>query len=250
MRTYLFIVLLIAIYWIGCGKRQAAAFNPAALSRHQWELVRYASGIGQTNLIEGSRITLRFEGDILVGRAGCNDYFASWEHRGHDYIAVSGQIGTTEMYCDGFMKQEALYLTLLSEASTFIVNDTVLQLSGPSGFLVFAPTRPDGAPPEAYRQFLSGYFMAGNEVSIFRDCADTTVVFWLEDETNTLDSLYRATSGGQEYQPVLLEIDALKMPRLNLGYASEYDGLIKVKRIRKIALPDPEDACFLSMTWG
>lgn len=123
-------------------------------------------------------------------------------------------------------------------------------MSGPAGFLVFAPTRPDGAPPEPSRQFLAGYFLGGNEASIFRDCADTTVVFWLEDETNTLDSLYRATTGGQEYQPVLLEIDALKMPRLNLGYASEYDGLIKVERVRKIAAPDPEDACFLKMTWG
>lgn len=248
IRSFLF--ALIALSILGCKEQYPPAANPGALSRHQWELVRYASGIGQTNPIEGSRITLRFQGDTLVGNAGCNEYFASWEYRGHDYIAVSGQIGTTEMYCDGFMKQEVLFLTLLSEASTFIVNDTALQLSGPSGLLVFAPTRPGGAPPEPSRQFLAGYFMAGNEVSIFRDCADTTVVFWLEDETKALDSLYQAATGGKEYQPVLLEIDALKMPRLNLGYASEYDGLLRVKRIRKIALPDPEDACFLSMTWG
>ncbi|MCB9049214.1 MAG: hypothetical protein H6556_07245 [Lewinellaceae bacterium] len=56
-----------------------------------------------------------------------------------------------------------------------------------------------------------------------------------------------AATGAQEYQPVLLEIDALKLPRLNLGYASEYDGLIRVMRIRKMALPDPEDACFVTI---
>ncbi len=250
MRTYLFVIALLILYTLGCREKKDNPFHPEALARHQWELTQYASGIGITNPIEGSRITLRFRGDTLAGRAGCNDYFASWEYRGYDYLAVSGQIGTTEMYCDGLMKQEALYLNILSEASTFIVSDTALQLSGPAGFLVFAPTRPDGAPPEPSRQFLAGYFMAGNEVSIFRDCADTTAVFWLEDETNTLDSLYQAATGGSEYQPVLLEIDAIKMPRMNLGYASEYDGLIRVKRIRKIALPDPEDACFLSMTWG
>lgn len=250
MRSYLLVITLLILYTLGCREKKPTPFHPENLARHQWELARYASGIGQTNPIEGSRITLRFQGDTLVGNAGCNDYFASWEYRGHDYIAVSGQIGTTEMHCDGFMKQEALYLNILSQVSTFIVNDTLLQLSGPAGFLAFAPTRPDGAPPEPSRQFLSGYFMAGNEVSIFRDCADTTVVFWLEDETHTLDSLYHAATGGQEYQPVLLEIDALKMPRSNLGYASEYDGVIKVKRIRKIAAPDPRDQCFRRMTWG
>lgn len=250
MKSYLLVIALLILYTLGCRGKKNNPFRPEALSRHQWELVRYASGIGQTNPIEGSRITLHFEGDTLRGLAGCNGYFANWEYRGYDYLAVSGQVGTTEMYCDGLMKQEALYLDILSQASTFIVNDTLLQLSGPAGFLVFVPAGPDGTPPEPSRQFLAGYFLAGNEVSIFRDCADTTVVFWLEDETNALDSLYRTATGGQEYQPVYLEIEARKLPRLNLGYASEYDGLIRVTRIRKVALPDPEDACFRGMTWG
>lgn len=223
---------------------------PAALFAREWQLVQYATGIGTTNPIEGSRITLRFEGDTLSGHAGCNQYFGNWEYRGFDSIAVSGQIGTTKKYCEGFMKQEHLFLNLLSGAGRFIVGDTFLVLSGAPGLLVFAPAPGEGETADGEAPFLSGYFMAGNEVSIFRDCADTTAVFWLEDETNTLDSLYRATTGGQEHQPVLLEIEARKLPRSKLGYASEYDGLIRVKRIRKIARPNPQDACFSRMTWG
>lgn len=241
MKTCLWQISLLAFLFWGCKQNP---FHPEALANHEWLLVQYGNGFGTTSLLQGSRITLRFEGDKISGNAGCNEYFGNWQHQGLDMLHFSDQIGATKKYCEGVMKQEDLYLRMLPGMTTFIVNDTTLELSGPSGFLFFTPRLPEGTPPKKVNTRILGYYTAGNEVSVFRDCADTTVTYWLEDETNQLDSIYKSVTNGEEYQPVLLEIEADKLPRLNLGYASEHDGLIRVKRILRAALPDPKDGCF------
>ena len=254
MRNLILLLILIALGLLACEDRQNPA-NPQEeneLAGSAWQLVQYSSGTGQTSPLSGSVITLQFQGDTLNGRAGCNHYFGEWEYRGGDSLAVSGQIGSTEMFCEGLMKQEQLYLQLLSEATRYAIKDSLLTLRGRAGTLTFRrlSAETQAQPTTESAQPFRGYFRAGNEVSIFRECADTTVVFWLEDTSGTLDSLYRQTTNNKEYEPVLLEMEAVKLPRLDLGYASEYDGLMRVVRVRRIEMPNPQDSCFARMTWG
>ncbi len=247
MKTTILFLLLGAIGFIGC---EQAPFYPEKLNDREWELVRYSQGFGTTSVIAGTTITLRFSKDSITGSAGCNDYFGNWAYRELDLIAFSGQIATTERFCEGKMKQEDLYLRILSGISTFVVNDSILELSGPDGMLFFKPKSTGQISAVPPTDILLGYYMAGDEVSVFRDCADTSVVYWLEDTTLSLDSLYLQKTKGEQYQPVLLEIEAAKLPRLDLGYASEYDGLIRVVKIRRMALPDEKDGCYQLFTWG
>lgn len=221
------------------------------LRAQPWLLVQYTSGLGLTNPISGSEITLNFDEKELNGKAGCNSYFGEYEWRSQDSLVVSGQIGSTKMFCEKFMKQEQLYLMLLSEVSTYSLKDSLLELNGPNGQLIFIAQRAGDNAMIERPQLLTGYYIMGNEVSVFRDCAaDTSITFWLQEDSGLLDSLYKKTTDQQEYQPVYMEIEALRQPPLMLGYASEHSGLVQVRRIRKIELPDKESPCFKKMSWG
>lgn len=221
------------------------------LRAQPWRLVQYTSGLGLTNPISDSEITLHFADKELNGNAGCNSYFGEYEWRGQHELVISGQIGSTKMFCEKFMKQEQLYLMLLSEVTAYSLEDSLLELSGPNGQLVFVAQRAGDNAMIERPQLLTGYYVMGNEVSVFRDCAtDTSLTFWLEENSGLLDSLYKQTTDQQEYQPVYMEIEALRQPPLMLGYASEHSGLIQVRRIRKIELPDKDSPCFKKMSWG
>jgi len=62
--------------------------------------------------------TLEFASNRLSGAAGCNRYFGGYELDG-DRIIVRG-VGSTEMACEApIMRQEAAFLTALSEAQRY-----------------------------------------------------------------------------------------------------------------------------------
>lgn len=247
-RCLLSLPVLISLIGLGCRQPETTL---AELKAQRWQLVQYTSGLGLTNPISGSEITLEFADDQLHGAAGCNEYFGEYEWRGPGNLAVSGQIGSTEKFCDEVMKQEQLYLMLLSEVTNYQLSTNSLKLSGPSGELVFQRKPQRQNKTVEMPQLLSGYYIMGNEVSVFRDCElDTTFTFWLMDESGTLDSAYKSITDKREYEPVYLEIEALRQPALMLGYASEHTGLVRVRRIRKIRLPDRKEPCFQQIRWG
>jgi heat shock protein HslJ len=80
-------------------------------------------------IIEGTALTLEFDGERVHGSAGCNRYF------GPATIGETVQIGplaTTMMYCshpEGVMEQERRFLDLLGEADSVRVEDDLLELS-------------------------------------------------------------------------------------------------------------------------
>lgn len=64
--------------------------------------------------IEDAAPTLSFEEGNINGTTGCNGYFGSYTLDGTNLTI--GQVGQTEMYCDGRMEQEQAYLQMLMAA--------------------------------------------------------------------------------------------------------------------------------------
>jgi heat shock protein HslJ len=71
----------------------------------------------------------------LAGRAGCNQYSASFTLSGEDAIKLSAAIAT-RMFCgepSGVMEQEAAFLKALEAISRYRIEGEKLHLSGEAG---------------------------------------------------------------------------------------------------------------------
>ncbi|MEJ2188664.1 MAG: META domain-containing protein [Acidobacteriota bacterium] len=124
-------------------------FSLADLEGSTWKLVEIGRGEPAPPQPE---IWLRFEGDKVVGNAGCNRYFGGiTEGETADSIAFSA-MGATRMACrEETMRLESRYLGALAETSHFRFSGGRLVLSGGtenvSSRLVFTPLEPE--PPMA-----------------------------------------------------------------------------------------------------
>ena len=97
-----------------------------------WILQSYA---GQLALPD-KMVTAEFMADgQLVGIGGCNNYFGSYQLDGNA-ISIAG-VGSTEMWCEGAMDQEAAFLGMLLQAESWALADGTLTINTAAGELVF-----------------------------------------------------------------------------------------------------------------
>ncbi len=114
-----------------CGGSGAGTLKDTA-----WEL----ESLGGNDLLPGTTITLKFEGEQISGSAGCNQYGGSYQ-AGADSFSV-GDTFATEMGCmepEGILAQESAYLTALGTAATYQVAGDRLEVYDDAGaqILVF-----------------------------------------------------------------------------------------------------------------
>jgi heat shock protein HslJ len=118
------------------GKNQLIyqKYQPAGLTgKYQLDSI----GLGSTvsRIIAGTNITANFAPDgNLTGSAGCNDYFARFRVSA-DGVTISG-IGSTKKYCaepGGVMTQEATYLSILQNVTSYSTINNQLNLMDASG---------------------------------------------------------------------------------------------------------------------
>ncbi|HUV92672.1 MAG TPA: YbaY family lipoprotein [Anaerolineales bacterium] len=103
------------------------------LEDHLWILERY----GGQEVLPDTRITAEFKDNQVIGPAGCNNYFASYERT--DSTLEVGPIGATRMMCsdpEGIMEQESGYLALLESANTYQIEAGQLKVQNASGEVV------------------------------------------------------------------------------------------------------------------
>lgn len=83
---------------------------------------------------EGVTTTLFLSGGQVVGDAGCNSYFGSYELDG-DALTFPSTFGATQKLCeDQLMAVEAAYLPLLQETATWAIDEAgALSLAGTEG---------------------------------------------------------------------------------------------------------------------
>jgi heat shock protein HslJ len=139
-----------------------------SLEGTRWTLESYLTSESElADVLPGAEITARFQEGQVVGSAGCNSYFGSYEVEG-DSLAI-GAIGSTEMYCgpEEVMDQEGAYLSALGSASSFSIAGDQLHLVWASGdtvltFSVLQPAPLVGTP----WKLVSFYDGVGGVVSV------------------------------------------------------------------------------------
>jgi uncharacterized lipoprotein YbaY len=103
------------------------------LEDHLWILERY----GGEEVLANTRITAEFRDNQVIGPAGCNNYFASYERT--DSTLEVGPIGATRMMCsdpEGIVEHESGYLVLLESANTYQIKAGQLKVQNASGEVV------------------------------------------------------------------------------------------------------------------
>lgn len=116
--------------------------SKADLANTRWRLVSYGEQGSETQVIEGTEVTLQFEeGNQAGGSGGCNTFGAQYEVL--DGRLAFTEIISTEIACtvDGVMEQEQQYFQALQNAGEFELTEGQLTIryNEGQGALNFVP---------------------------------------------------------------------------------------------------------------
>lgn len=105
--------------------------DAAVLESKTWVLISYGTEGQLKTVLEGVEITATFNPDEaeVSGSSGCNHYFGDYKVTGSELSVFN--IGWTEMACltpEGVMEQEQLFLSMLTAAERFQVQEGQLTL--------------------------------------------------------------------------------------------------------------------------
>ncbi|OCB76516.1 hypothetical protein [Flavobacterium crassostreae] len=92
---------------------------------------------------------------------------------------------------------------------------------------------------------LEGKLSIGFEVSSFRPCNDT-LDYWIEDNSGKMDLQYTKLVGPKNqasYKEVYCSLKGIQLPKLQEGFAADYDGYIQTIRIIKMDTIYPNKNC-------
>ncbi len=97
-----------------------------------WMLVSLGSPDQPTQITPGASVTARFSEDgSLTGNAGCNSYAASYTVQ--DGSLAITQPASTRMFCSLGMEQEAAYLGAISQAESYVITGSRLEITYDGG---------------------------------------------------------------------------------------------------------------------
>lgn len=112
---------------------------PATLVGTSWVATMYNTGTeAVTNVLEGTTLTANFAEDgQLNGSAGCNNFMSSYTLDGQS-IAIQPPATTRKMCSEpaGIMEQEAAFVTMLPQATTYTISGNNLELRTAEGALI------------------------------------------------------------------------------------------------------------------
>ncbi|MEC5395738.1 hypothetical protein [Bergeyella sp. RCAD1439] len=112
-----------------------------------------------------------------------------------------------------------------------------------------APTPQKSAPAQPTNLSKSsllwkGKLILGHETASFSPCGSTSA-YWIIDESSTLDSLYAQANrnASSPYPETYCEVIAEEHPKAEEGFAADYDGTLKVKKVLKVAPWTSTNSC-------
>ncbi|NMA73994.1 MAG: hypothetical protein GX963_07485 [Bacteroidales bacterium] len=102
----------------------------------------------------------------------------------------------------------------------------------------------DVGQDEVTVKLVKGILIIGDEGSSFRACNDS-LDYWVEDETNQLDSLYykEVEYDLETYIPVYAELVVIDRGEGAGGYAEAYESIYEVKEVRVLRRWNEESDC-------
>ena len=123
--------LLLMVLPAGLVLSLAACGSGPSLEDTEWVLESYGKPGNLQAVLEDTEITAEFKSDEdkVGGSAGCNSYFAGYDISENE-LTIRPPIGSTMMACpEPVMEQEQQYISLLSNAEAFQLEDGKLTIS-------------------------------------------------------------------------------------------------------------------------
>jgi heat shock protein HslJ len=118
------VVVAMVFVWALAGCKSTDALNDT-----NWLLV----SLNGQSAIPDAQVTISFEAGQINGTDGCNRYGASYTVNGSKF-SVNQNIATTMMACpEPIMEQATAYITALTQAATYKVDNQQLSLLDASG---------------------------------------------------------------------------------------------------------------------
>lgn len=104
------------------GQKNVIAVDP--LYSGIWQMVAYGNQERTSIIMPGLRIFVSLQEDgSLSGNAGCNNYFGTFKATDDGSFTIEDPLGSTFMFCEQFMDEEATFLAALQSATSFLFND-------------------------------------------------------------------------------------------------------------------------------
>ncbi len=104
------------------------------LENTQWQLVSFGAADSPTPIVEGSKITLTFQSNGIVGgSSGCNEYGGKYEIK--ENVLTFSDLNSTLRACldERLNRQEQAYLEALQTASAFDLAEDRLTITYDNG---------------------------------------------------------------------------------------------------------------------
>jgi heat shock protein HslJ len=114
--------------------------SETSLANTRWKLISYGQPGSETPVIEGTGVTLQFEGDSQAGGSGgCNTFGAQYEVSDGNQLSIVDIISTL-MACsdEGLMDQETEFFDALRTAESFEFAGEGLTIRYEGGLLKFS----------------------------------------------------------------------------------------------------------------
>ena len=87
-----------------------------------------------------------------------------------------------------------------------------------------------------------GLYSYGLEVRSFKECS-TGREYWVTDSSGKLELDYSNMNFEKPYEPVYIEVEAIKKGSGQEGIGAEFDSTMVVTKVQKISREIPEDMC-------
>ncbi|MGI4749412.1 MAG: hypothetical protein ACRYFB_02165 [Janthinobacterium lividum] len=87
-----------------------------------------------------------------------------------------------------------------------------------------------------------GLYSFGLEVKSFKECS-TGREYWVKDSSGKLELEYSNMNFEKPYEPVYVEVEAIKVKSGQEGIGAEFDSTMVVTKVQKITREIPEDMC-------
>ncbi|MVN20079.1 hypothetical protein [Mucilaginibacter arboris] len=95
---------------------------------------------------------------------------------------------------------------------------------------------------QSENKIYKGLYSFGLEVKSFKDCS-TGREYWVTDSSKKLELQYSNMNFEKPYEPVYVEVEAIKKVSGQEGIGAEFDSTLVVTKVQKITREIPEDMC-------
>ena len=113
MRRFALLVALLGVLLAACGGETASQLDGTS-----WDYFAYDDGDGVVQKLPNTSPTLSFEGDVVSGSDGCNDFTGSYDLSSGNMIEI-GPLASTQKACEAdVMAQADVIMSIL--ADTFL----------------------------------------------------------------------------------------------------------------------------------